>query len=246
MESNNSNLRPVWDALLDIYQPLSQVLDELGLRHFVCGGTALGAVRHKGFIPWDDDFDIFMPRPDYEALKCVAEAKLPSHLRFISAHNTPSYPHPFGKVIETRQSVVDKVSSDSKFSLPQGLFVDIFPLDGIPSNKFALFFWLAKRALWRRVMGNTQQSRLRYERWISSLPFDSSKRVEDAKESGARLLKYGGWDSNLFQQKKMLKFDKIKVPLPTPPERFLVNMFGPNFMQLPPEDQRKPSHQVMS
>ena len=83
------NLAPVWKVVLDIYREFAAICQRHSLRHYAAFGTALGAVRHKGFIPWDDDFDVMMPRPDYERLIEIAPSELPAHLQFLSKKTTP-------------------------------------------------------------------------------------------------------------------------------------------------------------
>ena len=77
------NLKPVWSAILEVYDQYALVCNRFGLRHWVAYGTLLGAVRHKGFIPWDDDFDVFMPREDYERFLSIADTELPEYLKIV-------------------------------------------------------------------------------------------------------------------------------------------------------------------
>lgn len=143
-------LRPVWTALLSIYDAVSTLCKEHGLVYYVACGTLLGAVRHKGFIPWDDDFDIMMPRSDYMKFREIALKELPPHLKYIFYGNTPEFlPYSFCKIQETRRLVVEKIENEVGHFLPHGLYIDIFPLDGAPNtlvekiqfyyNSFALF-----------------------------------------------------------------------------------------------------------
>lgn len=244
MSSTAYNLRPLWDALLDVYRVIQGICERHGLRYYACGGTALGAVRHAGFIPWDDDFDLFMPRPDYMKFVKIAQEELPSGLRWSSIHCNPRHRLSFGNVSLTDTSIISRVKSESGLEGLHGIFIDVLPLDGIPVGRISLFFWLVKRALWRRFGSlSSQEGRLRYERWISRIPFDESKRVEDAKEAGKRLRKYRGWPRELFSNPDKMGFENVQIPMPSPAARFLRNMFGENYMQLPPEDQRHPSHQ---
>ena len=129
-------LRPIWDESLKIYEEIAQICDRHGLRYYATDGTELGAVRHKGFIPWDDDFDLSMPRPDYEKFKIIALKELPSYLKFVDWKNTPEMPCIFGKVQDVRRERVEAVEREVGHILSNGLFVDIFPIDGCPSG-----FW---------------------------------------------------------------------------------------------------------
>lgn len=129
-------LRPLWDAILPIYVEYRRICERHGLRHWAAFGTALGAARHKGFIPWDDDFDVMMPREDYEKFFQIAEAELPRHLRTITWRNTEGYKWMFGKVQDIRADNLKRVETALGRVLPQGIYIDIFPCDGYPNGKW--------------------------------------------------------------------------------------------------------------
>lgn len=133
----NHGLRPLWDAILPIYIEFRRICERHGLRHWAAFGTALGAARHKGFIPWDDDFDVMMPREDYEKFMQVADAELPRHLRTVNWKNTDGYKWMFGKVQDVRRDNLIRIEKALGRILPQGIYIDIFPCDGYPSEKWA-------------------------------------------------------------------------------------------------------------
>ena len=116
---------------LDILKDVANFCDENGLRYYLCGGTLLGAIRHKGFIPWDDDIDIIMPRPDYIKFAELYN-KRDSPYRTDSLLTDKNWTSAFAEVQDTRTI---KIYSD--FSLPQerGVSIDLFPIDGAPENE---------------------------------------------------------------------------------------------------------------
>ena len=113
---------------LDILKVIHQFCKENGVDYYLCGGTLLGAVRHGGFIPWDDDIDIYMPRPDYERfISCFKE----ENYRVLTFRSTRGYPLPFVKVCDCRTVLREKLGPD----IPEcGVFVDVFPLDGLSNE----------------------------------------------------------------------------------------------------------------
>ena len=116
---------------LDILKELLVLFEKNHISYFALGGTMLGAVRHKGFIPWDDDIDIGVPREDYERLPDIC-SQLPAHLKFVSYGNDPSYPYYISRVVNEQIIVYSDRTETYQYT---GAWVDIFPLDGMPRQK---------------------------------------------------------------------------------------------------------------
>ena len=132
--------------ILRILMAVDGCCREHGLRYYIWAGTMIGAVRHKGFIPWDDDIDIAMPRPDYELLIAHSRECLPQPYEFVCAENDEDYPLPFGKVQDASTTLIER----THLHYLGGIYIDVFPIDGVPSKGAWLHY--ARYEYWKRVL----------------------------------------------------------------------------------------------
>ena len=116
--------------ILRILMAVDKTCRENQLRYYIWAGTMIGAVRHKGFIPWDDDIDIAMPRPDYERFIAHSKEWLPQPYEFVCAENDPRYPLPFGKVQDASTTLIER----THLHYLGGIYIDVFPIDGVPNS----------------------------------------------------------------------------------------------------------------
>lgn len=116
----------IWDIELSLLAELERVCEKYGLVYYADGGTLLGAVRHQGFIPWDDDIDVMMPRPDYEKLKEVGSIEFQSPLFFQNVYTDDAFYH----ITKLRHSGTLGLEHPEMRN-HQGIFLDIFPLDAV-------------------------------------------------------------------------------------------------------------------
>ena len=124
------NLRDLQLIELDILKEALKVFEKNNISYYALGGTMLGAARHHGFIPWDDDIDIGVPREDYERL-CEISAQLPAYLKFCTYKENPAFPYYFSR-IEDARVIVRSTRAEIDELTPA--WIDIFPLDGMPNN----------------------------------------------------------------------------------------------------------------
>ena len=118
---------------LEILREFIRVCEKLGLDYFADGGTALGAVRHQGFIPWDDDVDVGMTRENYQVFLKEAPALLPATISLHSPYNDPRNPCYYSKLRYNGTKFVDY--STHRLDINKGIYIDIFPFDEVPDDE---------------------------------------------------------------------------------------------------------------
>ena len=134
--------------ILRILMAVDKTCRENQLRYYIWAGTMIGAVRHKGFIPWDDDIDIAMPRPDYERFIAHSKEWLPQPYEFVCAENDPRYPLPFGKVQDASTTLIER----THLHYLGGIYIDVFPIDGVPAGTLSRKWHFAVYEYWKRVL----------------------------------------------------------------------------------------------
>ncbi|MBQ4569261.1 MAG: LicD family protein [Ruminococcus sp.] len=240
-----------------------------GLTYYLCGGCLIGAVRHKGFIPWDDDTDVLMPRPDYEKFLELYRKENPSQ-RFVLLDDSDANSFSgniFAVLTDTDHTMVKDYQED--MDIPHGIPLDIFPIDGLAEKKLARYmqyFWVMVYSLFRAQMvpknqggllafgsrvllGIFRNRKTRYKIWrfaekrMTRYNFEESENVAEfcagfyfMKKVYPRELIYSGTTEVEFEGRSFLAMkgydEYLKIP------------FG-NYMELPPEEQRIPHHEII-
>lgn len=130
----SSKMKQIWAVELDLLNEFSTVCEKNKLKWFVHAGTMLGAVRHHGFIPWDDDIDVVMPRTDYEKL-CELGSHAFSNPYFYQTEETDKFfCRNFARLRNSQTTAIQVWEKEFNYPYNQGVFIDIFPMDNIPDD----------------------------------------------------------------------------------------------------------------
>lgn len=241
-ETGETPLRQCQLVMLRMLKILDHLCEKHGIRYFLIGGSLLGAIRHQGFIPWDDDLDVGMRRSDYEKFVRYAVPELPNDI-FFQNHSTDIY-YPATDFVEAR--LRDKYSSyhhtqteNNKWH--EGLQVDIFVYDRsfLPHN----FFIITQNCLLKLL--NNGLRRARILKWLSKRsPFSLVYASNYLQNFG--LLNLGG---NYFMEGEIsplikAKFEDIEAYIPNGWNACLKRQYG-DYMKLPPEEKRLSNHDVV-
>jgi len=138
---------------INILDTVADICEQHGLRYWLDGGTLLGAVRHQGFIPWDDDIDIGMMREDYEKLMAILPDALPEHMVMQTRKTDPLYKLAYMKVRDQNSLIEDRY-------LYNGIFIDIFPFDMMPKSKHLQRVQRAMTMVMEATVVHTEMDRL--------------------------------------------------------------------------------------
>lgn len=256
-----SQLEKLHALQLKIALEIKRVCEKNGLRCCLLYGTLLGAVRHRGFIPWDDDMDMGMLRADYDAFCNACSRDLGSEFLLQTWDTDPRYPFPLGKMRLKNTHAQEKFAPEGT---ENGIFVDIFPLDAVPDGAWArkITGWqyrVLKRLLWvkkgygRCMRNESARQRLRYDATaalVRFLPYGWLKHRLDAamrKYQGCPTRQVAAPGNEPYARQAVDRewMDDL-VPLPFEGEEFpafrnfdayLHNVFG-DYMTPPPPEKR--------
>lgn len=249
------DIKHLQNKMLEILTAIDKTCREHNLRYYLIAGTMLGAVRHKGFIPWDDDADICMPHDDYDKLIEHSKEWLPEQYELICAENDKTYPQPFAKIQDAHTTIIEH----AHLRYLGGVYIDVFPLDGMPEKKWKQRLHYLRYKHLCKLLYFTYRDPYRHGKGPSSwLPLLCRKlfTVEGLQKSIRQLLRKYDFDKSkyvlcfddglrsivekkVYGTPKLYTFEGRSFLGVNDADTLLTHMYG-NYMQLPKvENQRQ-------
>ena len=251
---------------LEMAKYFVEFCNKYNLLCYFCGGGCIGAVRHKGFIPWDDDLDFFMPRNDYELLARLWPKG--SGRKYVISKADKNYRdhNQYITIRDTETTMIKPYQAD--LDIVHGVGLDIFPLDGCPNNKlqrYSQMFWACVHSLFcteqipkshgkiiynvaRKVLALFPEYKEKYRIWkfaekqMSKYEIDNCQYITELC-AGPGYMK-NRYPKEAFSSAKWLPFEDTKMPVPIDYDSYLKIAFG-NYMELPSKEKRVPHHDAI-
>lgn len=259
-------LSPIQEKLLSMLEWFHTYCHENGLTYYIVGGSMLGAVRHGGFIPWDDDIDVVLPRPDYDRLLSMFKEEIDHFILESPNSGNDDYYYTFAKLYDTNTTLVEKLRTNCR----RGLYIDVFPLDGIGKtmkevnqnfskvDRLNMFLMTRTCAITKRrsflknvsiaisrmipsFIVNNHKLVLKVDKVASSFGYEDSKYV--ANLMGAYRSKEI-MEKSIFGKPTEYQFENIVVDGVEKYEEFLSHIYG-DWRKLPPKEKQKTAHEYL-
>lgn len=258
-------MNAIQSKILEIYKEVASICERHDIRYYAIGGTCLGAVRHKGFIPWDDDMDIAIPENDFLRFLEIVAKELPEHLEVYHPGRLRHREIFFVKVVDNRTTLIENICMNHPENYG-GVWLDIMPLGGMPKSGvnrtwYLLHsWWLHKLSM--LLKRDIERMPLHYK-IVALLLYPLRGIVAPAFfwNSHMRLLKKYPFDTSLYtgytwslQLKRLIfpqewyrdyvvmPFEDTTIRCPKHWHEFLTQIFG-DYMRFPPEDKRNSGHE---
>lgn len=258
--------KKVWAVELDLLSKLLDVCKRYGIKVFAFAGTLLGAVRHKGFIPWDDDIDVCLLKEDYEKLLSVAEKEFQEPYFFQTAFTDKRFHIGYARLRNSNTTGFIPYNDDINYN--NGIFIDIFIMNGYTENSLSLNMQLFKLRFVEKLIhayyADLTQKKgikkyimaviklidnkcIKYDTLIKlyykiQTKYDySSERVTILTSNNWFMKRYWCWKEDL-KESILLPFESISIPVPSNYDKVLSNAYG-NYMEFPPVEKRGKWHE---
>lgn len=258
IELDNEKLRQVQLIQLEMLSEVDRICKKCGIKYNIIAGTLLGAIRHKGYIPWDDDADVALLRDEYEKFRKACETELDtSRFLFQDHRNTEGYRWGYGKL--RRKDTLFLREHQEHMPYMQGVFIDIFPLDNVPNNyilrcihNFKCF--CIRKALWSEVgkISDKKWIKRKIYKLVNKISLDYIFKVYDKlmKKGNKKVSKYVriltfptpnktyGYLKKWYENSIDIEFEGRNFKGIEEYDEYLTFKFG-DYMTLPPKEKRK-------
>ncbi len=255
------------ECILDVYEHIAKICDANDISYYAIGGTCLGAVRHKGFIPWDDDLDIGIPIEEFERFRNAMRLELDSKYKLYTGENILTHPTIFDKVVNTNTTFIQSSQRNNK-EFYRGVYVDIFPICGLPKNMLKRKLFLLKikvymflnfykrysnkdiivegrfifiKKVLKLLLKHTFSNEYFYNKSYNLI---RNKHVKDVAEDGYIWffsLINTEFKKQHFEKSILCPFEHISIPIPHMYDEYLTTQYG-DYMTPPPKDERINPH----
>lgn len=252
------SLKEIQNEELQILIKVKQYLNKNSLKYSLYGGTLLGAVRHNGFIPWDDDIDIIMPREDFDKfINCIKNGDNISKELDVIYLGLKNFDIPFCKVVN------NEIELDTIDKIDKNLWIDIFPIDGMPIDKEIKYFnkmkKMKKRFFRTRYIHNNSKDKSLYKTIIKKILFfpllfintqkygikfiNNCKKYKIDNSNYVCDLVWADHQGNILEKKWLdstieIDFENEKFSIFEGYKFYLENRYGKNYMEVPPVEKR--------
>lgn len=259
-------MEPLQEKCLEMAEYFVQFCKENDLLCYLCGGGAIGTLRHKGFIPWDDDLDFFMPRKDYEKLAQLWPQKADSRYQLSKSNENYIDRNLFITIRDTQTTCIKPYQQD--LDIPHGLALDVLPLDYYPANGLSrkkqviaalVYSLFCAQTIpekhggimkWgsQALLALVPSKKLRYKIWKKA-EAEMTKYTKEESDgitelcSGPYYMKKK-YPISSFEDALWLPFEETELPIPIGYDAYLKTAFG-DYMKLPPKEKQIPHHDLL-
>ena len=267
IQLDQNKLRELQIAELDSLNHFDNFCRKHGLTYYLCGGCLIGSIRTKSFVPWDDDIDVLMPRPDYEQfLRLYKEHNKSERFVLLDADKDNTYGNIFAVVADTDHTLIKEYQKD--MDMPHGIPLDIFPIDGLAPNKagrYVQYMWTMIYSLFRSgivpknqggllsfgsrlLLGIFRGKNIRYKIWkfaekrMSRYNFETSENVAELCAGFYFMKKI--YPRSIYDGVVEVEFEGRKYLAMKNYDEYLKIPFG-DYMKLPPEEKRIAHHDII-
>ncbi len=244
---NKEELKKAKKIMVNILLELDKICKKNKICYWLDSGSLLGAVRHKGFIPWDDDIDICMLNEDYKKFLEIAKKNLDSNI-FLDNKETDKYAYfDFLKLRDRNSKYIEKKQTDKEL-FHQGIFIDIFVMDSF-NRKIKCLYKILYKIKNIKILERESKFyliklvliKLKIVKIISKIFFHFL--IQENIEKKDFLIGYRYYWKQIYESRdifplKEIEFEGYKFPCPNNPDAILKELYGDTYMELPPENQR--------